>query len=83
MERQIMKSEQCRIVDDGEPVKIPCVNWQVDEEFPVRIQQRTGGFPLVRITYIGFGECPLSPAVIVESGCETPGTLNTNGGNLC
>ena len=78
-----MKSEQRRIVDDRDTVKIPCVNWQVDEEFPVRVQQRPAGFPLVRITYIGLGECPLTPVITVESGCEIPGTLNTDGGNLC
>ncbi|HWY75127.1 MAG TPA: hypothetical protein VN281_05895 [Verrucomicrobiae bacterium] len=78
-----MKSEQCRIVDDRETVNIPCVNWQVDEEFPVRIQQRPAGFPLVRITYIGLGECPPTPVVIVKSGCEIPSKLNPDGGNLC
>jgi hypothetical protein len=78
-----MESEQDRMAADRGPTKIPCVNWQVDEEFPVRIQQRPGGFPLVRITYIGIGECPLTPVVTVESGCDIPGTLNTDGGNLC
>ena len=78
-----MKSEHGRKYNGAEHLEIPCVNWHVDEGFSVKIEKRATVFSAVRVRYIEGDECLLAPAVIVETGWETPTSLNEEEGYLC
>ncbi len=79
-----MKANQERLprIRGGKRVVIPCVDWQVDEMFPVRIDQGPIIAPLPR-EYNEPRDYAFIPVVVVGPDFERATALNPKGRYLC